>query len=111
MDENTFSFYKPEDYHLIGKLVKIRHPGMLIINEHSYYDKEKNHEETAQIFDLGGKNVYLLVGVNVWKPRDNKTDCFVMARLLLGSNIYVWRGVKASVHVVNDLLDERLEPV
>ena len=103
--------YTSIDYHLIGKLVKIKSPGMLIINEQTFYDKNRCHENNSQIFDLGGKNIYLLVEINTWKPSYKNSDTFMMARFLLGSNIFVWRGIKVPSDSIKDALDARLEPV
>ena len=110
LDENI-SLYKSVDYHLIGQLVKIKHPGMLIVNEQSFYNKNRYHEDSSQIFDLGGKNIYLLVEINTWKPGHRKSDTFVMARFLLGTNIYVWRGIKVPGNSIEDSLNLRIEPV
>jgi len=110
LDENI-SLYKPVDYHLVGQLVKIKSPGMLIINEQSYYNKNRCHEDNSQIFDLGGKNIYLLIEIHTWKPAHRNSESFVMARFLLGTNIYVWRGIKVASDSVKDALDARLEPV
>lgn len=110
LDENI-SLYKSVDYHLIGQLVKIKNPGMLIVNEHSFYNKNRCYEDSSQIFDLGGKNIYLLVEINTWKPAHRDSDSFIMARFLLGTNIYVWRGIKVPSDSIKDALDSRIEPV
>ena len=61
MPDKNISLYKSIDYHLTGKLVKIKSPGMLVINEQTFYNKNRCHENNSQIFDLGGKNIYLLL--------------------------------------------------
>ena len=84
---------------------------MLIVNEHSFYNKNRCYEDSSQIFDLGGKYIYLLVEINTWKPAHRNSDSFIMARFLLGSNIFVWRGIKVPSDSIKDSLDSRLEPV
>ena len=109
MLDKEYTFYQPIHYDLIGKLVKIKSPGMLITNESS---PRKSTINTAdQIFDRGGKNVYLLVEVETWTPRSNKSECFIMAKFLFGEKIYIWRGIKVSHESVYDTLDSRIELV
>lgn len=109
--DKNISCYKTVDYHLVGQLVKIKYPGMLIVNEQSFYNKNRCREDSSQIFDLGGKNIYLLVEINTWKPAHRDSDSFIMARFLLGSNIFVWRGIKVPSDSIKDALDSRIEPV
>lgn len=107
MLDKADNFYEPTEYHLIGKLVKIKSPGMLLLNESIPSSKVTNKE---QIFDLGGKNIYLLTKVQTWIP-PGKTECFLMTSFLLGDKVYTWRGIKIVKDTVEESLDNRLEQV
>lgn len=109
MLDKEYTFYQPIHYDLIGKLVKIKSPGMLITNESS--PRKSTINTSDQIFDRGGKNVYLLVEVETWTPHSNKNECFIMAKFLFGEKIYTWRGIKVSHETVYDTLDSRIELV
>ena len=95
-------------YDLIGKLVKIKSPGMLITNESN--PRKSTINASDQIFDRGGKNVYVLVEVESWTARSNKL-CFIMAKFLFEEKIYTWTGIKVSYETIYDTLDSRIEQV
>ena len=109
MLNKEYTFYHPICYDLIGKLVKIKSPGMLITNESN--PRKSTIKTSDQIFDRGGKNVYILVEVESWTPRSSKNECFIMAKFLLGEKIYTWRGIKVSNESIYDTLDSRIELV
>ena len=109
MLDKEYTFYHPICYDLIGKLVKIKSPGMLITNESN--PRKSTIKTSDQIFDRGGKNVYILVEVESWTPRSSKNECFIMAKFLLGEKIYTWRGIKVSNESIYDTLDSRIEQV
>ena len=109
MLDKEYTFYHPICYDLIGKLVKIKSPGMLITNESN--PRKSTIKTSDQIFDRGGKNVYILVEVESWTPRSSKNECFIMAKFLLGEKIYTWRGIKVSNESIYDTLDSRIELV
>ena len=109
MLDKEYTFYHPICYDLIGKLVKIKSPGMLITNESN--PRKSTIKTSDQIFDRGGKNVYILVEVESWTPRSSKNECFIMAKFLLGEKIYTWRGIKVSNESIYDTLDSRIEEV
>ena len=91
--------YEKVNAELVGKLVKIKSPGMLLISEFS---------DNNQIFDLGRKNTYLLVAVHMWCYAH---ESYLAVSLLYNSTIYSWRGVKLSDSDIEDFLDERFELV
>ena len=91
--------YEKVNSELIGKLVRIKSPGMLLISEFS---------GSNQIFDLGRKNTYLLVAVHIWRYAH---ESYLAVSLLFNSTVYSWRGVKLSASNIEDFLDERFELV
>tara|TARA_B000000557_G_scaffold263119_1_gene265275 strand:+ start:505 stop:840 length:336 start_codon:yes stop_codon:yes gene_type:complete len=91
--------YRVVNSKLTGQLVKVKSPGMLLISESSGED---------QIFDLGKKNTYLLVTVQMWHYAE---ESYLAVSLLYNSTIYSWRGVKLSESSIEEFLDERFELV
>lgn len=101
---NTLEFddlYEVFDYRLIGNLIKIRHPGMLLINKNN---------ESSQIFDQGGINFYILLNVEFSKESHTR-ECFAYVDFLLGAEIYNWQGVVPKSMSKEEFLDNRFKDV
>lgn len=84
---------------LVGSLIKIRRPGMLLVND----------DFGKQIFDSGGLNMYIMLEVRCLL--EASSDNLVYVELLLCSEIYNWRGVRPFSVSMLEFLNSRFKKI